>query len=139
MARPARPDRTSFSDSVEPTAKVICRQLPAAEWEKLTEVYRSQSDELPPAEQNTAVVAEVDGRIVGMWGLNLVLHAGPLWVAPEWRGKGVSDQMGAAVEQLARNLGAKGYLMFPSNEHAERAAARAGLTPAQLKVYRKEF
>lgn len=124
---------------MEPVPRVICRQLPATEWEKLTDIYRAHSDELPPAEQNTAVVAEVDGRIVGLWGLNVVLHAGPLWVAPEWRGRGVSDQMGAAIEKLAHDLGSKGYLMFPSNQHAERAAARAGLTPVDWKVYRKEF
>jgi GNAT superfamily N-acetyltransferase len=118
---------------------VTFRQLPADEWEKLREVYRGQSDDLPPAGQNTAIVAEVDGQIIGMWGVNLVVHAGPLWVDPAWRGKGISDQMGTQVEELVRKLGASGYLMFPSNAGAEKVATRLGLEQPGWKVYRKEF
>lgn len=118
---------------------VTCRQLPAEEWDRLETIYRQQSDALPEAAQNTAIVAECDGRIVGMWGINLVAHAGPLWVDPEWRGKGVSDQMNAALNELLRDAGAKGYLMFPSNEASEKVAVRVGLTLTGWKVYKKEL
>jgi GNAT superfamily N-acetyltransferase len=118
---------------------LTCRQLPPEEWSNLADIYRAQADELPQAEQNTAIVAEVDGRIVGMWGLNLIAHAGPLWVDPEWRGQGVPDRMGHALDELVKRLGGKGYLTFPSHRGAEEAMIRLGLTPTTWKVFKREF
>ncbi|MCE5309637.1 MAG: GNAT family N-acetyltransferase [Acidobacteriales bacterium] len=119
--------------------EVTVRHIPPEEWERLRGTYEQQGDTLPRAEQNTAIVAEVDGKIVGMWGINLLIHAGPLWVDPEWRGKGVPDQMGVALDELVKNAGGKGYLMFPSNKGSEQVAVRMGLKPAAWKIYVKEF
>ena len=118
---------------------VEIRQLPPEEWARLTEIYQSQADQLPPSEHNTAIVAEIQGRIVGMFGINLIAHAGPIWVDPEWRGTGISQRMGAALDELIRNSGGKGYLMFPSNRGSELVAIRLGLRPRHVKVYQREY
>jgi GNAT superfamily N-acetyltransferase len=115
------------------------RRLPPEEWEKLRSAYASQGAELPPPEQNTAIVAEADGKIVGLWGINLTVHAGPLWVDPEWRGKGVPDAMSGSLDELIRSFGGRGYLMFPSNKGSEQVAVRMGLRPVNWKIYVKEF
>ena len=120
------------------TTPVTYRQISPDEWGRLQEIYRENGAELPEAERNTAIVAEVAGRVVGMWGINLVIHAGPLWVDPEWRGKGVSDGMSKALDALVRPL-ASGYLMFPSNAASERVARRIGLEEMNWKVFRREF
>src|ERR1700677_3281503 len=101
---------------------LIYRQLPADEWERLREPYRLNGGELPSQDCSTSIVAEKDSRIVGFWGLNYILHAGPIWVAPEFRGQGVSDSMAEVLDELLRAQGAKGYLMFPSNPRSEAVA-----------------
>ena len=115
------------------------RQLPEEEWERLREIYEANGDVLPPPDNQTAIVAEVDGKIVGVWGINVQVHAGPLWVDPKWRGLGVPDRMGDALDELVRGLGGKGYLTFPSNAQSERVMQRRGLELKDWKVYVKEF
>ncbi len=115
------------------------RMLPDAEWEKARPIYEAHGDKLPELGSGQIIVAEADGQIIGLWGVNMVLHAGPLWVAPEFRRMGVADEMGKAVDAMAQGLGAKGYLMFPSNRGAVAVAERMHLTPTEWVVYRRDF
>jgi len=115
------------------------REIDPSEWPRLSFIYHSQGDTLPPAEQNRVIVSESAGRIVGMCGLNLVAHVGPLWVDPEFRNQGIAHKLTASAEALIRDLGGKGYLMFPSNAASVRVAEKMGLDLADWKVYRREF
>ena len=114
-------------------------EIDPAEWGKLEPIYQSQGDTLPSAEQNRVIVAESGGGIVGMCGVNLVAHIGPLWVAPEFRGNGMGQAMTQAAEDLIKQLGGKGYLMFPSNRASSRVAEKMGLEQMSWKVFRREF
>jgi hypothetical protein len=115
------------------------RQLPVEEWHRLQGIYEANGDVLPPSGNNLAIVAELDGRIVGLWGCNVIVHAGPLWVDTEWRGLGVSDAMGDQLEATLRSENIPGYLMFPSNAQSERVAQRRGLTEMNCKIFKKEL
>lgn len=118
---------------------MLVHQILREQWHRLKPVYEEQGDSLPAAEQNTAVVAEDGGSIIAMCGVNLIAHLGPLWVASQWRGRGISDKVAAGADQLIRELGAKGYLMFPSNKGAAAVAQRLGLERMTWEVYRREF
>lgn len=119
-------------------SSVTCRRIPPEEWHRLREVYESNGMPLPPAERNSGVIAEVDGQIVGHQGLHTLLHAGPLWVAPEWRGRGVSDGMNFEIERIVREMGASAYFMFPSNAQSENAVRRFGLSKLPWQVFVRE-
>jgi len=114
-------------------------EIDPAAWARLAPIYLSQGDVLPSAEQNRAIIAEENGKIVGMCGINLVAHVGPLWVDPDRRGQGLAHGMTQAAEDLIRKLGGRGYLMFPSNEASRRVTEKMGLEAVDWKVYRREF
>ncbi len=116
---------------------LLVRQLLPEEWQRLLPFYLEQGASLPPPE--TAVIAEYKGHIVGLFALNVLLHAGPVWVAREWRGQGISDRMGQQLDELARATAFPGYLMLPSNPHSARLAVRLGLEPTGCSVYQRKF
>lgn len=119
---------------------VTVRQLSEEEWERLRPQFSAEGeDALPNPEYTGAVVAEFEGEIIGMFNINLIVHAGALRVNPEWRGRGISDAMGAKVEDLIKQQGGKGYLMFPSNERSEAVARRMGLKETSMRVYERSF
>lgn len=120
-------------------AAVAYRRLQSEEWEKLRPVYASQGAELPSPEYNGAIVAEVDGQIVGMNGLNLIIHAGPLWVHPDWRRLGIATRMGQELDALIKGLGEAGYYSFPSNRNSEAIMQKLGMERLDWTVYRRIF
>lgn len=64
-------------------------------------------DTMDPSTPGTSFVAEVDGRIVGQLGVSGEgrVEIG-MWVAPEWRGKGVGTALMNAALDYARTHGA---------------------------------
>lgn len=122
-----------------PTASVMYRQLGADEWERLRHIYEEQGVPLPPADSNLAVIAEANGEVVGLCGINMVIHMGPLWVDPAWRGQGVSDGIAAEADRMIRSMGASGYLMFPSNKGSAGVAERLALEPTGCQVFQRKF
>ncbi len=117
----------------------VIRRLPKDEWERLGPIYAAQGGPLGHSEQNEAIIAEMGAEIVGMWALNLVPHAGPLWVAPGWRGHGIAQNMGKVLDNIAQGLGVEGYFSFPSNPDSVRVMERLGMTFLPWKVYKRGF
>lgn len=119
---------------------ITYRNLQPAEWERLRPIYESQGGELPPAGQNAAAIAEADGAVIGMCGVNAVVHCGPLWVDPKWRGQGIADRLVAEADRYIRGLGANAYLMFPSNKGSIAVAERLGLElMTDCVIYQRNF
>jgi RimJ/RimL family protein N-acetyltransferase len=118
---------------------VTYRQLPEAEWPRLREAYAGLGGEVPSADLKTAVVAEFEGKIIGLTGIDLVVHAGPRWVAPHWRRRGIALEMGRKVDEVLKAGGAEGYLVFPSNPASEGLCQRLGLEKLPWSVYKRMF
>ncbi len=114
-------------------------RLPKQEWARLEPAYAAQGGPLGHEAQNEAIVADAGGEIVGMWALNLVPHAGPLWVAPEWRGRGIAQAMGAALDPVAQGLGMPGYFAFPSNMGAVHVMEKLNMEALPWKVYKRSL
>lgn len=125
--------------SPQPEPEFLIRRLPPEDWHLLGERYAAHGEALPPPESTTAVVAELAGKIVGMFGLNMLAHAGPMEVDADFRGHGVAQNMGAEIERLAAELGAKGLIMLPSTPESQAVAERLGFTRMPWSVYQKTF
>ncbi len=115
------------------------REIEPQEWERLAPIYEANGDRLPPTGANRVVVAEVNGEIVGMCGLNLIAHVGPLWVHEDFRGFGVAGAVASKAGSLAVELGGAGYFMFPSTLASVKVVEKLGLKERAWKVFERIF
>ncbi len=115
------------------------REIEPQEWERLAPIYEANGDHLPSPEANRVIIAEVNGEIVGMCGLNTIVHVGPLWVSEKHRGMGVSGRMAARVASIVADAGEVGYFMFPSTQESVKAVEKMGLKERAWKVFERIF
>ncbi len=113
------------------------REIEPQEWERLAPVYEANGDRLPSFEANRVIIAEVNGEIVGMCGLNAIVHVGPLWVSEEFRGRGVAGAMTAKAGSLVAECGGAGYFMFPSTPESVKVVEKMGLIERAWKVFER--
>jgi ribosomal protein S18 acetylase RimI-like enzyme len=107
------------------------RTRPDAEWARRLELAAAGSTDLP-------LVARVGGPPAGLaWGrldahLPGVAHLYQVWVAPEFRGRGVGRMLLDAVIQWARAAGARELVLDVTrgDTPATRLYLRAGFRPA---------
>lgn len=62
------------------------RELPRIEWSRLANHPSLHGLALPDPSAARLIVAEEAGEIVAYWFLVAVLHAEPIWIAPQYRG-----------------------------------------------------
>ncbi len=120
--------------------------LPKEQWEKLIPIFEEQGWYLPhPALAEASVVHDENGNIVGMFQLQLVSHAGPMWVSPEWRGKvDLLNMVEVLKAWLQENKGenpliGKGIIILATNAVIEKVARDAGMIEVEAKVFKGEF
>jgi hypothetical protein len=117
---------------------VAYRQLPAEEWGKLHPIYAEQGANLPLVGANEILVAESNRKVIGMWAVNLLFHAGPSWVHPDWRNRGISTELGKGMDDIVRNFGGREYFNFPSNEASARVSEKLGFELTGWQVRRRK-
>lgn len=120
--------------------------LPKDQWEKLIPIFEEQGWFFPhPGLAEASVVHDENGNIVAFLCLQLVAHAEPMWVAPEWRGKVDFIEMvkvlgGWVQKSMGENpLVGKGFLILATNPAIEKVARMAGLTEVPGKVFKGEL
>lgn len=86
-----------------------------------------------------SVVQTIDERIVGMLGFELVPHAGPLYIDPNYRGQGLAIQLYKTIESNISKEPGTGYYTFPSNEISIKIAQKLGLEKLPCEVWKREF
>lgn len=86
----------------------------------------------------SAELAIVESRIVGFSFLQLVAHAEPLWVHPEFRGQNIAERLTERVQKLA-DAGVKKYVCITRSPYAEKIARASGMKELEgVKVFVKE-
>ena len=71
--------------------------------------------------QTCQVLAAVEnGEIVGFQMLQLLPHLEPLYLAPEYRGTGLADELAKRGMEIFQTAGASQVLAVAGNAHAER-------------------
>lgn len=91
-------------------------------------------------EDNLSIIEAIDeqGDIIGHLYLELVPHAGKLWVAEEWRHQGVATKLFEFLDSNLVHESGSGYYVFPSNEGSKSVCRRLGLEPLG-EVWKREF
>lgn len=86
------------------------RELPIAEWEKLRDFPPFDIAGIPSSDEHFKIlVAEVDGRIIGLCGLSTQIHWDPWFIDPTHQGKsGVFRALVAEGLGILRAVGAAG-------------------------------
>lgn len=111
---------------------ITMRELPPREWSRLKQIFHNYGCHVP--DNGHIVVLEEGKRIVGFQCLHRVWHAGPAWIAPEYRGQGLWQHMQRKVEGLLEHDDF--YYQFGTKEN-ESALVRFGLLPMGWTVWGK--
>src|SRR3989304_1462807 len=109
-----------------------------SEWQRLKPVFESHGDSLPDPMQATAAIAD-DGQLAGMWVLRQVLHAGPLWVREDLRGKGIWRGLHEQIENLVPHEAGTGYYTFSGSEKVEAIHRKLGFKEVPMKLWERRY
>lgn len=68
-------------------------ELPKDQWPRLAQFFKDylNDDKLPL--EGSIIVAEENGKLIGVATLQKVWHIEPVWVVKKYRGKGILQQM----------------------------------------------
>lgn len=111
--------------------KFTYRFLPTEEWERLKGL--GPHDEwIPSPAIGSVIVAEHEGKIVGLACLQLIMHIEPVWIATEERSGVVGPTLwNHAVESL-KGIGIKNFLTFSDNDEVSGYLERLGMQRLNL-------
>ena len=117
------------------------RVIKEKDFETVANIIHDQGGNVPNPQTFTAIIAEEDGEIVGLWGLELNLHAGPLWVKPFHRGKDLPSKMLDGINNVffANCPQGFGYVVYGGHKGTDKACAQNGLEDTGCKVWKKVF
>jgi hypothetical protein len=108
------------------------RFLADGESSKVAHIFSEMGCDIPSVMR--IFVGEENGEIVSFQCLHQVWHAGPVWVKPEMRGKGLWAEMQSIFEkQLPAGFG---FYQFGTAEN-ESQLCRLGLKPLGWTVWAK--
>lgn len=113
------------------------RLLSNDEWYKL-EAFKEHFGGFPPSPHQADIVVVEDGEeIVGILTLETVIHIGPMWTHPRYRGGGVLTRLiKAGVKFFPTEL--RGGVLFSKHHKVKKLAALFGLVPVDMIAYKWE-
>jgi hypothetical protein len=114
------------------------RTVEGEEFRLLAEGLSMMKSMVPYPETAKAIVAEVDGKVIGFGVLQQLPHGEPAWVDPEYRGNGIGKEIFSRVNVLMDQLGAKWWVACSTSEASERLCRDAGMTEIPGKLFIKE-
>lgn len=75
------------------------------------------------------------GRIIGFYPLQLFPHAEPLWVASDYRGSGVAEQLAEDMRKFLQDAKCRGFMVVADSVHAQKMCESFGMERVQSPVY----
>ena len=108
-------------------------------WRDLEPIFRSEGGRMPESHNATGVAAYDENGLAGFWVLQMVWHAGPLWIRPDLRGKGLWRRLHAALHILFDKKPGSGYYSFSGDERMDHVFAELGYRNLNYKVWSKEI
>lgn len=97
------------------------------------------SPRLDPRFSKALVAMTEGGEVVGMICVQLVAHAEPIIIDPEWRQKGVGKELVARMDGYLEALGVPGVYTQPTNPAAEALTKMAGFVRMENPLYMKLY
>jgi GNAT superfamily N-acetyltransferase len=109
--------RLQAGDDVGAAAGLLIRFFREEGFDTPDETIRSNTSRMAGIEACGLFIAEADGAAIGVATISMEFgvefgwsgEMGDLYVLPDWRGKGVSQALVAAVERFLKERGATGY------------------------------
>src|SRR5208337_1127868 len=81
------------------------------------------------------LVAEEDGKIGAFFVLDLVPHAGPLWVKPSWRGTKVANELAEQMNDFFVESQARGVIIVAESPMVERMCEARGMIRVTKPIF----
>jgi len=109
--------RLKAGDDVAAAAGLLIRFFREESFDTPEDVIRSHTARMAGIEACGLFIAEADAQAVGVATISMEFgiefgwsgEMGDLYVLPEWRGRGVSQSLVAAIENFLKERGAAGY------------------------------
>ena len=117
---------------------MIVRLIKPEEWAALEKVFLEEGGQMPDPAASTAAVAFDERGLAGFWTLQRCWHAGPLWVRPDLRGKGLWRKLHAAIDALFSRRKGSGYYSFSGEPKVEAIFRDLGYRDLGYTVWAKE-
>lgn len=99
------------------------------EWAQIKFLFDQWGEAIPDSRRAVVAIAlDAEDRVIALQVMQFVLHAEPLWVAPEWRGKfNVLRLVRRLEEHLSSILPGFSYFILATRRNVEKLAALAGM------------
>ena len=121
-------------------SELTYRRLPEEEWQRLRVAYEecraSESLPLPDPAQAVIIAAEQSGRLVGCVGAERAWNVSPLWVAKEFRGRGLASRLAQSIEDY--NTERLPELLVTTSRHVELLVFNMGFIPVEGVIWRRK-
>lgn len=114
------------------------RPVEARDYDQIKDIYEAERGVIPPPGCFGGIVALDGDRVVGYWGAEVVLHAGPLWVAPEYRNKRVWYALGKHLQKFFKGR-VPAILSFSKSDRSSHIFKTLGMTDTGMTVFVKEL
>jgi len=115
------------------------RLIRPEEWAQLAPIFEQEGGRLPDPSRATAAVAFDEKGLAGFWTLQQMYHAGPLWIRPDLRGKGLWRKLHAVIDGLFHRQPGTGYYSFAGEPKVEAIFRQLGYTAVPYTLWKKEF
>ena len=120
------------------TELVTFRSLDKEEYLKLKPLLDQQGWTLPYPEMTAVIVAEYQGEIVGFGVTQLVPHAEPMWVHPDWRNTGLAVMLNQKLVTLMESSGLKAWIIVAPSAALAMYCRKMGLKEVPGTIFVKE-
>lgn len=116
---------------------MVFRKVEDTDWPQIIEIFKEEGQKAPDKSTMTGAVCEQNGEIIAFRGVEVMIHAGPLWVRKDYRGKGIWRGLSEVINKWFTK--GTGYYVFSSSPKTDAINRKLGLEDLKLKVFKKEF
>lgn len=124
-------DKTDFQDS----GLVHYRFVAPEDYSILEPVFKAYGSEVPDPKLSRIACASLNGEIIGFYCLQLVAHAEPMWIKPDFRGSTVAARL---IQMINEQRQDKRAYVVCDTEESQRMCEKLGLKRVESPVYYME-
>src|SRR6266404_2428643 len=101
----------------------------------LEPIFAAFNASVPSPTISRIATASFNNEIIGFYCLQLLPHAEPMWIKPEWKGSKIWIRLAAMVDTARQN---KKTFIVAENEESKRMCMAMGLKRVEFPVFVKE-
>lgn len=98
----------------------------------LEPIFKAYGGQVPDPTISRIAIASFNGEIIGFYCLQLIAHAEPMWIKPEFRGSRVNIKLAKMIDDLREDK--KTYIVC-DNDESESLCMAAGMKRVLKPVF----